>query len=164
MAQHDGVDPDTEMALGVGAAVASVAEDHAVAVATARRARHDASLTRARAEHLRKEADEARRLAVSALAEADGLRTAMQSRSDIDMAKGILMAIHGVDPDGAFDLLRRESQRLHVRLVDVARGVLDAVVDGGYGEADVQARSSSNGRALTTRSGGTSHSSARSQP
>jgi len=165
MTHDEAVDARTDLSDSVGPTVVSADEDRAVTLATARRARHDAGQTRARADALMAEVDEAHRLAVSALAEADGLRTAMQSRSDIDMAKGILMAIHGVDPDGAFDLLRHESQRLHVRLLDVARGLVDAVVNQSrYPDVEVQARSRSNGHALTTRSTGTSQSSARSQP
>jgi transcriptional regulator with GAF, ATPase, and Fis domain len=45
---------------------------------------------------------------------------ALQSRDLIGQAKGILMAREGVDADQAFDMLRRASQRLNVKLRDVA--------------------------------------------
>ncbi|ALG15013.1 histidine kinase [Kibdelosporangium phytohabitans] len=48
------------------------------------------------------------------------LRTAIESRDVIGQAKGILMARHGLTSDEAFDLLRRTSQHLNVKLADVA--------------------------------------------
>jgi GAF domain-containing protein len=53
------------------------------------------------------------------------LETALFSRSDIDMAKGALIAIHGCDPDAAFARLRDESQRRNTKLRDLAREILD---------------------------------------
>jgi GAF domain-containing protein len=53
------------------------------------------------------------------------LETALVSRSDIDMAKGAVMALHGCDPRAAFDRLVGESQRRNVKLRDVAREILD---------------------------------------
>ena len=52
------------------------------------------------------------------------LETALFSRSDIDMAKGALIAIHGCSPDDAFAQLVNESQRLNVKLRDVVRDIL----------------------------------------
>jgi GAF domain-containing protein len=52
------------------------------------------------------------------------LETALLSRSDIDMAKGALIAIHGCDPPGAFAKLKDESQRRNTKLRDVAREML----------------------------------------
>jgi GAF domain-containing protein len=52
------------------------------------------------------------------------LETALLSRSDIDMAKGALIAIHGCDPSGAFARLKDESQRRNTKLRDVARDML----------------------------------------
>jgi GAF domain-containing protein len=48
------------------------------------------------------------------------LEQALVSRSDIDMAKGALMAVHGCDPNEAFAKLADESQRRNVKLRDVA--------------------------------------------
>jgi transcriptional regulator with GAF, ATPase, and Fis domain len=53
------------------------------------------------------------------------LETALTSRSDIDMAKGALIAVHGCDPDEAFAKLTDESQRRNVKLRHLAREVLD---------------------------------------
>jgi GAF domain-containing protein len=53
------------------------------------------------------------------------LETALVSRSDIDMAKGALIAQHGCDPQEAFDRLVDESQRRNIKLRDVAREMLD---------------------------------------
>jgi len=53
------------------------------------------------------------------------LETALISRSDIDMAKGALIALHGCDPREAFDRLVGESQRRNIKLRDVVREMLD---------------------------------------
>ena len=87
-----------------------------------------ADLLAARAEAATAEAEQAVRLAVSALAEADDLRRALQTRGTIDMAKGIIIAVQSVDPETAFDILRKASQRSHVKLVDVAAKIVDAAI------------------------------------
>jgi transcriptional regulator with GAF, ATPase, and Fis domain len=51
---------------------------------------------------------------------ADSIQRALQTRAPIEQAKGILMALHGIDADKAFDLLRRESQATNTRLHTVA--------------------------------------------
>ena len=51
---------------------------------------------------------------------ADSIQRALQTRAPIEQAKGILMALHGVDADKAFDLLRRESQATNTRLHTLA--------------------------------------------
>jgi anti-anti-sigma regulatory factor len=48
------------------------------------------------------------------------LHRAIASRDVIGQAKGILMARQGIDADAAFDLLRRTSQDLNVKLADIA--------------------------------------------
>ncbi|WP_410596121.1 GAF and ANTAR domain-containing protein [Amycolatopsis sp. lyj-23] len=48
------------------------------------------------------------------------LRTAIESRDVIGQAKGIIMARRGVTADEAFDVLRRTSQTLNVKLAEVA--------------------------------------------
>jgi GAF domain-containing protein len=53
------------------------------------------------------------------------LEAALHSRSDIDMAKGALIALHGCDPKGAFDKLADESQRRNIKLREVAREMLE---------------------------------------
>jgi len=51
---------------------------------------------------------------------AEGLERALESRAPIEQAKGMLMAIHGIDADSAFDLLRTQSQNTNTRLHTVA--------------------------------------------
>ena len=53
------------------------------------------------------------------------LETALHSRSDIDMAKGALIALHGCDPEEAFAKLKDESQRRNIKLRDVVREMLN---------------------------------------
>jgi transcriptional regulator with GAF, ATPase, and Fis domain len=52
------------------------------------------------------------------------LQTAMESRSEIEQAKGVLMAQSKVGPDEAFSILRQISQQENVKLRDVARRVV----------------------------------------
>ena len=47
----------------------------------------------------------------------------------IEQAKGALMISYGLDADRAFRLLRSYSQRANVKLRDVARNVVEALVD-----------------------------------
>ena len=51
------------------------------------------------------------------------LRQAMESRDIIGQAKGILMARSQISADDAFDTLRRASQRLNVKLRDLAERI-----------------------------------------
>ncbi len=55
----------------------------------------------------------------------EALRTALQSRPVIDLAKGILMAQRGCSEDEAFDILRCESQRRNKKLRDLAQDIVD---------------------------------------
>jgi AmiR/NasT family two-component response regulator len=59
------------------------------------------------------------------------------SRDVIGQAKGILMERLKVTPEDAFDLLRRASQQLNIKLREVARGLAET---GGL-EATAQRRS-----------------------
>ncbi|WP_225504790.1 GAF and ANTAR domain-containing protein [Mycolicibacterium fortuitum] len=52
------------------------------------------------------------------------LRTALVSNREIGKAIGMLMVLHGLTEDEAFDLLRRTSQRMNVKLADVARTIV----------------------------------------
>ncbi len=56
------------------------------------------------------------------------LRSALTSRAVIDQAKGVLMAVHGIDADTAFALLVGQSQRENVKLRDLATRLVAAVV------------------------------------
>ncbi|MEV5714573.1 GAF and ANTAR domain-containing protein [Amycolatopsis mediterranei] len=53
--------------------------------------------------------------------QAEQLRKAIDSRDVIGQAKGIIMARRGVSADEAFDILRRTSQNLNVKLAELAR-------------------------------------------
>ncbi|WP_344427668.1 GAF and ANTAR domain-containing protein [Amycolatopsis minnesotensis] len=53
------------------------------------------------------------------------LRKAIDSRDVIGQAKGILMGRRGITADQAFDILRRTSQDLNVKLVDLAETLAD---------------------------------------
>ncbi|OZE74201.1 hypothetical protein CH305_21105 [Rhodococcus sp. 15-649-2-2] len=70
------------------------------------------------------------RLLAEALAEVEGLRTAMLTRSTIDQAKGILMAVRAISPDAAFAALSEQSQRENTRIKDLAARLVDTVVGG----------------------------------
>lgn len=54
---------------------------------------------------------------------AEQLRRALDSRDAIGQAKGILMARRGIGSEEAFDLLRRTSQEVNVKLRDLAETV-----------------------------------------
>jgi anti-anti-sigma factor len=60
------------------------------------------------------------------------LRRAVDSRDIIGQAKGILMNRQGITADEAFDLLRRTSQQLNIKVVDLARTLATH-----HGELDV---------------------------
>ncbi|TDP96467.1 GAF and ANTAR domain-containing protein [Labedaea rhizosphaerae] len=52
------------------------------------------------------------------------LRKALDSRDTIGMAKGILMQRRGISAEDAFDLLRRTSQDLNIRLTKIAETIV----------------------------------------
>ena len=52
----------------------------------------------------------------------------MQTRSDIDIAKGILVERHRVDPQRAFEMLVEVSQKKHMKLLAVAQAVVASAV------------------------------------
>ncbi len=53
------------------------------------------------------------------------LRRAVESRDVIGQAKGILMQRRGIGADDAYDVLRRSSQQLNVKLTDLAAVLVD---------------------------------------
>ena len=52
------------------------------------------------------------------------LEAALKSRASIDHAIGVLMALHGIDPEAAFDLMVKTSQQSNTKLRDVAQQLL----------------------------------------
>jgi response regulator NasT len=61
-------------------------------------------------------------------AEYHSLHAAFGRRAEIEQAKGILMALHGVDADRAFAMLREHSQRSGHKLADVAHAIVESHV------------------------------------
>jgi hypothetical protein len=55
----------------------------------------------------------------------DNLQKGLRTREVIGQAQGILMERERITPDQAFDILRRASQRLNVKLRDVAQTLVD---------------------------------------
>jgi AmiR/NasT family two-component response regulator len=58
--------------------------------------------------------------------EYQSLQGAFGRRALIEQAKGILMARHAIDADGAFEMLRNHSQHNGRKVVDVAQAVVDS--------------------------------------
>ncbi len=58
-------------------------------------------------------------------AEYHELKGAFGRRALIERAKGILMERHGVDDDGAFEMLREQSRVANLKLIDLATAVVD---------------------------------------
>lgn len=55
----------------------------------------------------------------------DQLETALERRSVIERAKGIVMERHSIDEHAAFELLREHARSSNRRVLDVARAVID---------------------------------------
>jgi hypothetical protein len=76
-------------------------------------------------------------VAINAIAkgeDASSLRRGLISNREIGKAVGMLMLLHDISEDQAFDLLRRHSQALNIKLADVARAVIEgrgALPSGG---------------------------------
>jgi AmiR/NasT family two-component response regulator len=67
-------------------------------------------------------------VAINAVAHGDDaatLRKGLLSNREIGKAVGMLMLLHGMTEEQAFDLLRRHSQGLNIKLADVAREVIE---------------------------------------
>jgi GAF domain-containing protein len=56
---------------------------------------------------------------------AESIQRALETRAPIEQAKGMLMALHGIDADQAFDMLRTESQTKNIRLNVVATDLVE---------------------------------------
>ena len=61
----------------------------------------------------------------AAQAKVRNLNRALQTSREIGMAMGIIMALHKVTREQAFDLLRVASQQLHRKLAEIATEVVD---------------------------------------
>lgn len=69
-------------------------------------------------------------VAMAAARREEGLERKADTRDLIGRAKGIIMARSGVTDDRAFDMLRAASQRMNVKLRDVAQQVSDGTAVG----------------------------------
>jgi transcriptional regulator with GAF, ATPase, and Fis domain len=61
--------------------------------------------------------------------EVEGLREAMKSRARIEQAKGMLMAVHAIGEEKAFEMLVEQSQQRNVRLATVADELVATLTD-----------------------------------
>ena len=61
------------------------------------------------------------------------LKDSVAARAVTDQAKGILMHALGCDADEALKYLRRESQRRHIKVTDVAARVIATYAPAGRG-------------------------------
>jgi AmiR/NasT family two-component response regulator len=64
-------------------------------------------------------------IAMKASRNSINLRAALVNRDVIGQAKGILMERRGISADEAFDVLRRASQSLNIKLTTVAQTLVD---------------------------------------
>ena len=62
---------------------------------------------------------------------AETIQRALENRAPIEQAKGMLMALHQIDADAAFDMLRTESQAKNVKLHDIARDLVHRLSEPG---------------------------------
>ena len=63
-------------------------------------------------------------LALSGARKQQDLKAALESRESISIAMGLIMARENISRQQAFDVLRRASQRMNVRLRDVAESII----------------------------------------
>jgi transcriptional regulator with GAF, ATPase, and Fis domain len=78
-------------------------------------------------------------VAINAVAQGEDvstLRRGLLSNREIGKAVGMLMMLHGVDEQEAFNVLRRYSQDLNIKLADVARTVIESRGKPLFGEGD----------------------------
>jgi ANTAR domain len=59
------------------------------------------------------------------------LQTALDSRVVIEQAKGVLAERRGIDPEAAFEDLRREARRSRIKIHDLAQRVVDSARAAG---------------------------------
>ena len=64
-------------------------------------------------------------IALSAAFTEEGLALAIDARTFVGQAQGILMGRYGIGAEQAFEYLRRRSQQEHIKLTDIAHEVID---------------------------------------
>ena len=87
----------------------------------------------------------------SSQALAGHLERALETRGVIERAKGVLIARQGCDPDQAFDILRRASQRLNRKLHDIATDLVANATTGEVPDWAPWTAAAGPGRAPTNR-------------
>ncbi|WP_261949389.1 GAF and ANTAR domain-containing protein [Rhodococcus sp. T9N] len=60
-------------------------------------------------------------------AEVEGLQAAMKTRAAIEQAKGMLMVLHGISADRAFEVLVEQSQSRNIRVAAIAAEVVETL-------------------------------------
>jgi AmiR/NasT family two-component response regulator len=78
-------------------------------------------------------------VAINAVAQGEDvstLRRGLLSNREIGKAVGMLMMLHNFDEQEAFNVLRRYSQDLNIKLADVARSVIDSRGRPLFGEGN----------------------------
>lgn len=61
--------------------------------------------------------------------EVEGLQAAMKSRARIEQAKGMLMVLHGISAERAFEVLVEQSQSRNVRVAVIAAEVVETLTE-----------------------------------
>lgn len=69
--------------------------------------------------------------------EIEQLRRGLEAHAAVDQAKGVLMALHGMDAEQAWELLTRVSSESNVRVRRLAESL--TALAGGTGIVDVEA-------------------------
>lgn len=59
--------------------------------------------------------------------EVEGLREAMKTRASIEQAKGMLMVLHGISAERAFEVLVEQSQSRNIRVAAIAAEVVETL-------------------------------------
>ncbi|MBY3989399.1 GAF and ANTAR domain-containing protein [Rhodococcus fascians] len=67
------------------------------------------------------------RRARTAEEEVEGLLTAMKTRAQIEQAKGIIMAMRGIDAEQAFAFLSKQSQSRNIKVTDIAATLIASI-------------------------------------
>ena len=60
----------------------------------------------------------------------EGLQIAIDARTFVGQAQGILMGRYGITAERAFEYLRRRSQQENVKLGDIAHDVIEKIPEG----------------------------------
>jgi GAF domain-containing protein len=69
-------------------------------------------------------------IALSSAYVKEGLQIAIDARTFVGQAQGILMGRYGISAERAFEYLRRRSQQENVKLGDIAHEVIEKIPDG----------------------------------